>query len=213
MVLRAYEKFYLPEAKSHLGYCSDYLINGCGLSADLVGSVYATSPTMGLFGRGDPSVLTGISGLELGQRLYRELYDASDAPAFAPPPGGRSAEYWGGWVLAHFQWHWNRRFKWIFARTTFSNLLSKYATYHEMDVSRFIEDFKGELDSVEVEPNLRRIRRAAGYSQAELALRSGINVRNIQLYEQRVQDINRASAASLAALAQQLSCSIEDLME
>ena len=48
---------------------------------------------------------------------------------------------------------------------------------------------------------------------SELARRSGVNVRNIQLYEQRVQDINRASAASLSALAQCLSCSIEDLME
>ena len=63
------------------------------------------------------------------------------------------------------------------------------------------------------EPNLRRLRRAVGCSQAELARRSGVNVRNIQLYEQRVQDINRASAASLSALAQCLSCSIEDLME
>ena len=70
-----------------------------------------------------------------------------------------------------------------------------------------------ELESVPVEPNLRRIRRAAGYSQAELARQSGVNIRNIQLYEQRVQDINRASAASLADLARCLSCSIEDLME
>lgn len=87
--MNAYESFYLPEAKSHLGACTDYLINRCGIAAD----------------------------------------------------------------------------------------------------------------------------RAVGYSQSELARRSGVNIRNIQLYEQRVQDINRASAASLAALAQCLSCSIEDLME
>lgn len=213
MERRAYEKSYLPEAKSHLGFCTDYLINGCGIPADRVGSVYATSPTMKAFGCGDPAVVAGISGLELGQRLYRGLFGTDETPTFAPDRTGRSAEYWGGWALAHFQWHWNRPFRWIFARTTLSNLLAKYSTYHEMDISRFVEDFKGELDAVELEPDLRRIRRAAGLSQAELARRSGVNVRNIQLYEQRAQDVNRASAATLAALARCLSCSIEDLMD
>ena len=94
-----------------------------------------------------------------------------------------------------------------------SDVLAKYPIYHEMDVTRFLEDFMPELGSVPVEPNLRRLRRAVGYSQSELARRSEVNIRNIQLYEQRAQDINRASAASLAALAQCLSCSIEDLME
>ena len=57
------------------------------------------------------------------------------------------------------------------------------------------------------------IRRAAGYSQAELSRLSGVNIRNIQLYEQGVQDINRASAATLASLARPLACMIENLME
>lgn len=211
--MTAYEKFYLPEAKAHLGACTDYLINRCGIAADRVGSMYATSPLMKQFARGEPTVVSGISGIELGQRLYRGLYGREDAPEPAAGGGGRSCEYWGGWALAHFQWHWNRSFKWIFARVRFSEVLAKYAVYHEMDITRFLEDFMQELETVVVEPNLRRIRRAVGYSQMELANRSGVNVRNIQLYEQRVQDINCASASSLAALAQCLSCSIEDLME
>ena len=104
-------------------------------------------------------------------------------------------------------------FRWIFARTSLSGLLAKYAVYHEADISRFLEDFMDELKEIPVEPNLRRIRRATGYSQAELARMSGVNVRNIQLYEPRAQDINRAAASTLAALARCLSCAIEDLME
>lgn len=211
--MNAYETFYLHEAKSHLGVCTDYLINRCGIAADRVGGVYATSPVMTAFGRGEPAVVSGISGVELGQRLYRGLYGREDAPAWTGDATGRSCEYWGGWALAHFQWRWNRSFKWIFARTRLSDILAKYPIYHEMDVERFLDDFMKELESVPVEPNLRRIRRAVGYSQAELARKSGVNIRNIQLYEQRVQDINRASAASLAELARCLSCSIEDLME
>ena len=108
---------------------------------------------------------------------------------------------------------WCKTFRWIFARTAMSEILSKYSVYHEMDISRFLEDFMRELESVEIEKNLRRIRRAAGYSQSELSRLSGVNIRNIQLYEQGVQDINRASAATLASLARPLSCTIEDLME
>ena len=211
--MNAYERSYLPDAKSHLGVCTDYLINRCGIAADRVGNIYATSPDMKSFGRGEPAIVAGISGLELGQRLYRGLYGRDDAPDGNGVAAGRSCEYWGGWALAHFQWHWNRPFAWIFARTRLSDVLAKYSVYHEMDVSRFLEDFMREIQSVPVEPNLRRLRRAAGCSQAELAQRSGVNIRNIQLYEQRVQDINRASAESLARLAQCLSCSIEDLMD
>ena len=94
-----------------------------------------------------------------------------------------------------------------------SELFGKYPVYHEMDVSRFLEDFMRELQSVKTEKNLRRMRLAAGYSQSRLARLSGVNIRNIQLYEQGAQDINRASASTLAALARSLSCSIEDLME
>ena len=99
------------------------------------------------------------------------------------------------------------------SRTSLSGIIAKYRVYHEMDISRFLEDFMRELEAVETEPNLRRLRRAKGLLQSELARASGVNVRNIQLYEQRVQDINNASASTLAALARSLSCRIEDLME
>ena len=66
---------------------------------------------------------------------------------------------------------------------------------------------------MKVEKNLRRMRLAAGYSQSELSRFSGVNIRNIQLYEQGVQDINRVSASTLASLARPPACNIEDLME
>lgn len=209
----AYPRSYLPDAKSRLASCTDYLINCCNIAADRVGYIYATFPIIKMFQSGDPGIVAGISGLELGMRVYMALYGSESAPSPDRNQEGRSPEYWAGWALAHFQWYWDKSFKWIFARTTMTNVLSKYAVYHEMDIMRFVEDFKAELDSVEIETNLRRLRRASGYSQSDLAEISGVNVRNIQLYEQRAQDINRASAASLRELAKCLSCSIEDLME
>ena len=213
MAIRSYNEVYLNEAKRHLGVATDYLANVCRVAVDRIGDIYAYSPTMVLFGRGDPGVVVGMSGTELGQRLFLEIRPDEEAPAPVISTAGRWPEYWGGWALAHFQWYWCKTFRWIFARTSMSNLLGKYSVYHEMDVSRFIEDFMQELESVKVEKNLRRMRLAAGYSQSELSRLSGVNIRNIQLYEQGVQDINRASASTLASLARPLACTIEDLME
>ena len=189
MAIRSYNEVYLNDAKRNLGVATDYLVNACGLPAD------------------------GLSGTELGQRLFLEMRAVDEAPPPVRSFPGRSPEYWGGWALAHFQWHCCKSFRWIFARASLPDVLAKYSVYHEMDISRFLEDFMRELASVKTEKNLRRIRRAAGYSQAELSRLSGVNIRNIQLYEQGVQDINRASAATLASLARPLACSIENLME
>jgi len=213
METKAYADFYLAEAKRRLGSCTDYLINDCLLQADRVGEIYAMSPVMAAFGRGEPRAVSGLSGVELGMRLYREYTNADAVPAYRPKQDGRTREYWAGWALAQLQWHLARPFKWIFARTRFSDILVRYGVYHEMDVARFVEDVGAELEKTILEPNLRRIRRAAGLSQSQLASSAGVNVRNIQLYEQRVQDINHATAATLARIARVLSCSIEDLME
>ena len=213
MAIRSYNEVYLNEAKRHLGVATDYLANICRVPVDRIGYIYASSATMVLFGRGDPGVVAGLSGTELGHRLYQEIRPEEEPPVAVNSVAGRSPEYWGGWALAHFQWYWCKTFRWIFARVSMSDLLAKYGVYHEMDVSRFLEDFMRELESVNVEKNLRRIRLAAGYSQSELSRLSGVNIRNIQLYEQGVQDINRASASTLAALARPLACAIEDLME
>ena len=213
MAIRSYNEVYLNEAKRHLGVATDYLANICRIPVDRIGYVYASSPTMVLFGRGDPGVVAGLSGTELGQRMFREIRPDEEVSASVNSTMGRSPEYWGGWVLAHFQWYWCKTFRWIFARVSMSDILSKYRIYHEMDVSRFLEDFMQDLGSVKVEKNLRRMRLAAGYSQSELSRLSGVNIRNIQLYEQGVQDINKASASTLASLARPLACTIEDLME
>ena len=61
--------------------------------------------------------------------------------------------------------------------------------------------------------NLKRIRTFFGCTQAELAKRSGVSLRSIQMYEQRNKDINKASAESLYRISKVLGCTIEDLLE
>ncbi|MBO4761965.1 MAG: helix-turn-helix transcriptional regulator, partial [Lachnospiraceae bacterium] len=63
------------------------------------------------------------------------------------------------------------------------------------------------------ETNLKRIRSSYGCTQSELANRSGVSLRSIQMYEQRNKDINKASAETLYRISKVLGCNIESLLE
>jgi transcriptional regulator with XRE-family HTH domain len=62
-------------------------------------------------------------------------------------------------------------------------------------------------------PLIKQIRESRGISQAELAETSGVNLRSIQMYEQKVNDIDKAQSQSLYKLSRVLGCGIEDLLE
>lgn len=60
---------------------------------------------------------------------------------------------------------------------------------------------------------LRRIREGCGLSQSGLAKASVVASRSLRLYEQKVNDIDKAQAQTLYKLARTFGCSIEDLLE
>ncbi|MBQ7163722.1 MAG: helix-turn-helix transcriptional regulator [Clostridia bacterium] len=88
-----------------------------------------------------------------------------------------------------------------------------YKVYHEMDVTNFVEDMNKKYNSVVFETKLKKIREARQLSQSELAALSGVKKRSIQLYEQKVNDIDKAQAQTLYKLSRVLGCTIEDLLE
>ena len=57
------------------------------------------------------------------------------------------------------------------------------------------------------------MRIAAGLSQSKLAKQSQVSIRNIQMYEQKQNDINKAQSDILYRIAKVLGCNIEDLLE
>ena len=60
--------------------------------------------------------------------------------------------------------------------------------------------------------NLKDLRMAAGLTQAELAQKSGINLRMIQYYEQGFKDLNKAAFETGLKLAEALDCDPRDLI-
>ena len=212
MMTHAYSESYLSDAKLRLSQFFDYLINDCHMKPDWVAALFLSSGYAEMFERGNPAILAGMSGEELAKCVVGKSYQRKTLPTHQETED-LSPEYWAGWALAEFQWHSGLRFKDIFACVKLSDIISMYPIYHEMDISQFI-DTMGEKCSVAAsECRLKMIREALGLSQTGLADASGVSLRSIQLYEQRVNNIDKAQAQTVYKLSRTLGCSIEDLLE
>lgn len=126
---------------------------------------------------------------------------------------GRSREYWIGWAVAYYQWYSSREYSHIFKVLSFEDLQKMYYTLHEADLTKFVDIVDLQMKEYFFETNLKRIRAIYGFTQAELAERSGVSLRSIQMYEQRNKNINKASADTMYRLAKVLGCTMEDLIE
>ena len=208
----AYSESYLSDAKDRLSQFFDYLINDCGMKADWVASIFLSSGYAEQFERGNPAILAGMSGIELARAVVEATYKKKKLPE----PGyaeGLSPEYWAGWTLAEYQWYSGKRFRDIFEHVKLSEIIPMYSVYHEMDVSKFIETMDERCAATLPECRLKKLRESRGLSQAELAKISGVSLRSIQMYEQRVHDIDKAQAQTVYKLSRVIGCAMEDLLE
>ncbi len=208
----AYSEFYLSNAKDCLASFFDYAINDCKMKPEWISSLFVTTGYAEQFERGNPAYVAGMSGVELARAVILKAYGKKELPEPSPAED-RSPAYWAGWALASYQWYYARRFRDIFERIPLTDVIAMYPVYHEMDISRFTEDMEARYRAAEGESRLKRIRDSRGLSQAELAEQSGVNLRNIQMYEQRGNNIDKAQAQILYKLSRVLGCDIEDLLE
>jgi DNA-binding transcriptional regulator YiaG len=209
---RAYHETYLSKAQSVLGDAFDYAVNTYGIPGNDFAKLFAASSVSRRMEKGEPSLIAGRSGVEVAVLVLLET--TGHAPD-AEPTGSvsRSGEYWVGWAVAYYQWHSDRSYQEIFSVLSFDDFLSMYPMLHEADVSKFTHIVDERTRVRLKDTNLKRLRTSYGCSQSELAKRSGVSLRSIQMYEQRRKDINRASADTLYQLSKVLGCAIEDLME
>ena len=212
MAIRAYSEDYLECAAASLAVACDYAVNVCGMRPDDFADIFVISGECGKFGRGNPSVVAGKSGIE----LVRSIVEKVDPGRELPEPEfsqSRSPEYWAGWALAQYQWYSAKTFKAVFSKVPLSEIVKMYKIYHEMDITAFIDVMDKKIAERSVTTNLKNIRENRGISQSELAEISGVKLHSIQLYEQRVNDIDKAQAQTLFKISLALGCKMEDLLE
>lgn len=212
MTIHAYSKLYVNDATKNLAVAFDYAINDCKLEIDWFSQIFSFSYFANQFENGNIYVISGISGIELVQKILHDVYLDNKFP-LRKFRNSKSKEYWAGWVLSQYQWVSKKRFKDIFKKISLSEIIKLYPIYHEMDISQFIDFMDGIFKNSNEPTKLSKIRELRNLSQKELADLSNVNIRSIQLYEQKVNDINKAQSITLYKLASVLACNIEDLLE
>lgn len=208
----AYQEIYLSKAQSVLGDAFDYAVNSCGLSGEDFVKMFIASPLSRKIENGEPAYLAGKSGIEIVMEIISDT-TGKELVAEQKESIGRSKEYWIGWAVAYYQWYSARKFGDIFKVLTYEDLQNMYHSLHEADITKFVDIVDARMKEFFPDTNLRRIRTAYGCTQAELAKRSGVTLRSIQMYEQRNKDINKASVETIYRLDKILGCTIEDLIE
>lgn len=212
-MMPAYHHVYLADAETCLAGAYDFAVCDCQVSGDVFGHAFVQSGLAGQFERGNPSVVAGMSGVELAREAlsYCGLLDDDPEPRYGR---GLSPEYWAGQMLAHYQWSRGCRFADLFMRVPFERLVGLYLPLHEADITVFVDEFDTLLaEATPPQTNLARLRTLHRLSQSQLARSSGVGLKSIQAYEQRVNSLNKASGATLQQLATALDCPIESLLE
>ena len=208
----AYDRVYLAQARETLGAMLDYAVWDCKLNADEFFALFVTSGLAERFGRGDPKLVSGMSGVELAWETFaRTCYtDERPRPRYNL---NRSKEYWVGWSLAHCQWATSLSFRELTLYVPPSRMEGLYSPYHERDVRALVEKIVELYRAGKTETNLKAARQRRGLSQSELAEAAQVPLRTLQQYEQGRKDILKANVAYAVSLAHVLGCPVEEILE
>lgn len=207
----AYDEVFLEDAMEALGSAVEYAVLQCGMDGQEFLDLFVASGIAKEFGAGNPLLISGKSGIELAsevfQRVGKRNCEAKELPYIDYPP-----EYWAGWILAYYQWESGRAFDAILKSIGYETIIKLYGVLHEADPQKAADTFDSILASAG-ETNLAKLRKSCGLSQSQLASRSGVSIRSIQLFEQRKSNINNAQYNNLKAIAGVLKCSVDELMD
>ena len=149
----AYDRVYLAQARETLGAMLDYAVWDCKLGADEYFALFVTSGLADRFGRGDPKLVSGMSGVEIVWETFARTHYTEDRPR--PRYNlNRSKEYWVGWALAHCQWATSLSFRELIRYVPPSRMAGLYSPYHERDVQAIVEKVVDICRAGKMETNL-----------------------------------------------------------
>lgn len=211
-MIPAYSELYVKNARETVGVIFDYTINYCKMTPIFASKVFLQSIMTKLIEEGNPAILAGMSNEECAFLLVNSVVKNTKFDIYHTKYE-KSKEYWAGALLAATQHATGKTFKEIFDHISFRQIVELYDDCHQMDLLLAIEELKKYLVKEETVTNLRMYRERKGLSQSQLAEKANVKLRMIQLYEQRVNDIDNASASTLKKLSIALECQIEDLLE
>lgn len=212
MIIHAYQEMYLSKAQAVLGDAFDYAVNVFDIPGNDFVDLFIVSSMSKRMENGEAACIMGKSGIDIVMEIVAET-KGQELQIESQERFERSREYWIGWAVAYYQWYSDRKYSDIFTAASFEDLQKMYFMLHEADITKFVDIMDSRMKEHFVETNLKSARTTYGLTQAELAKRSGVSLRSIQMYEQRNKNINKASAETIYRLAKVLKCTMENLIE
>ena len=211
-MIYAYKEIYLDDAMRNLGEMVEYAHDACGVEPDRALAYFVISGYADRFSKGDPAVVSGMSGTE----LYRYSAEKCNAGIdIWPKPLVRyetEEYYWIGYILALFQWKTGYTFGQIISKIKAESLLRMYPALHTASDDRAF-DAVYEAFSINAQfSRLQEYRKRLGMTQAELAKASRVNLRTLQQYEAGAKSLSKAAAETVFSLANVLECNPEELI-
>lgn len=125
----------------------------------------------------------------------------------------RGSYYWAGMMLTYYVFKYDISYKEINNNINLEQVVDVFYPLHEAGEDKFFEFINSNLNKENKETNLKTYRKLNKMSQNELAEISGVELRSIEMYEQRRNDINKAQSITLYKLSKALGCTIEDILE
>lgn len=212
-MIHAYNKIYLEEAMNNMGDMFDYAANDCNIDKDRFLDLFVTCGLADEFGSGNPKYVAGMSGIELAHLVMESVLHSIPLVHAFHPEDKRTSDYFCGRLLAYYQWYSGRSFKSIHQRISMADIENSCAPLDEMTEEKFAEYIDSIFAANTSPTKLYQMRCFCNLSQSQLAEKTGVSLRSIQMYEQRQKNINNANASTLLKLAKTFGCRIEDLME
>lgn len=198
----------LETMRKNLALFLDYGVNVLNVSVDGLWSRFLMDDRSIQFANGDYSVTSGISGIELAYLITGFTYDHNYIYQ-----QDETVESWLGSYLAYAQQKLKVSFQMINKYVPITELLSLYYPFHLMSEDKFVDFLATAIKVRKGKTNLEIYRREAKLSRSELSEKSGVPLRMIEHYEQRLKNINKANSEYLISLAKALYTEPENLLE
>ncbi len=205
MVIQTYNKLYLPYVAENLGTMFEHAVS-IGINPIIFWNTFINSNVAKQIEKGSPKYLA-CSALDYLNEIYEGKKIIPNQENI-----NKDKYYWAGWILAQFQYAKGYSFYKINNYLPIEEVLRLYPTLHEADITKFFDVANTYFKKSEI-TNLKKIRQAHGLSQNELSKLADVELRSIQMYEQRRNNINKAQVETIYKLATVLDCNIEDLLE
>ena len=210
-MIRAYDEMYLRNARSLLADCIDYATYTEEYDPGKFYNMFIKSDIARKYEKGDPFIITGMSGVELALRVI-EKHTGKYEPRTRVYHNGRSREYWAGWAIAYYQWYSACNLIRLEEQIPFDSILLMYDKYHEMDIMHFVDSIEETRRNARLISYLKIYRERMGFSQSELADIAGIPIKTLQHYEQGTKSLAKANASYVLSLSRALGCRPEELI-